>query len=69
MNWKRLKDFKCPKCDDDLERNGSLFACCNNRCDFIVSHAKFKTIVDGLYAKRLNPIDEAARNQELLNNL
>lgn len=69
MNWKRLKDFKCPKCDADLEKNGGLFACCNNRCDFIVSHEKFKSLVEKMYEKRENPVDETARNQALLNQL
>ncbi len=45
MNWNKLKDNQCPKCNKPLFWNdGATLIYCGN-CDFKISAEKYKTIV------------------------
>lgn len=68
MDWQRLKNNKCPKCNSDLLED-KMHTCSNIKCDFMIGDVKFKTIVNSLYkpqAKRDNFRDD---NSHGLNNL
>lgn len=68
INWNRLKNFKCPKCNDSLYSNGGTemeFECNNKKCGFKISKSKFDSIIVNLYQKK-EPLKD---NQEMLNNL
>ena len=47
MNWKNLKDNKCPKCNKALKPQGVYFKC--SKCDFTISGSKFNEIIKKLY--------------------
>lgn len=52
MNWKNLKDMKCPKCGLPLEQsnfNTRGYGCDSETCDFFITDPKFRQLVDGLY--------------------
>lgn len=69
MNWKALKNFRCPKCDAPLEQNGGLFICGEPRCDFTISRTKFDSIVINLQEKRTTTDNTVERNNKWLNEL
>lgn len=67
MQWKNLKNNKCPKCNDRLsaESRGKIF-CQNIDCGFMITKDRFDHLVNDLYKiKRLDQQD----NQSELNNL
>jgi hypothetical protein len=51
MNWKVLKDGKCPKCGNMLRDSGlgagniPAMRCVDKECDFKISEKRFKEIV------------------------
>lgn len=49
MNWKKLKDNKCPKCDRLLKEEKHAYKCSSRTCDFLVSKSKFDSIIRNLY--------------------
>ncbi len=69
MNWKRLKDMKCPRigCKGDLHHVVPRGIECHE-CPFIVSHAKFEEIVAKLYIVKQYSDDLGMDNLSALNN-
>lgn len=49
MNWKNLKDFKCPKCGYHLAKSIGGYRCGVMDCGFSISSEKFDELVLGLY--------------------
>ena len=48
MNWKNLKNNKCPKCGELLQSSlEKIFSCPS--CDFKISEKKFEKIVNSFY--------------------
>lgn len=49
MNWKNLKNYKCPKCNALLIfeiKLGNMHSC--TKCDFGISKEKFENIVNDI---------------------
>ena len=68
MNWKKLKDNKCPECATRLlSKNGSHYGCVN--CGFSISHTRFDMLVNELYKNNTKPYQFQGDNAEELNNL
>ena len=66
MNWKNLKNNKCPECTSLLlGRNGCEYACLN--CGFVISNEKFEKIVNDLYKPKKFQSDDDRLSE--LNNL
>ena len=72
LNWKKLKDFKCPKCEGVLETDfkGRRHFC--RSCKFAIGLDKFNKIV-GTSPKEVGNFRRMEReeqeNMERLNNL
>ena len=67
MNWKNLKNNKCPKCSSPLKDIGHYYACSLNGCIFSINKPKFEQLVNDLYKpKKYKSIDD---NLAELNNL
>lgn len=67
LNWKKLKDFKCPKCSNEL--NNSLISLgyfCGG-CGFKITRQKFDEVIKDMYKPRVRIISDD--NLGLLNNL
>lgn len=47
MDWKRLKNSKCPKCNAPIKADRKVFKC--TKCDFLISGSKFNEIIKRLY--------------------
>lgn len=47
MDWKKLKDYKCPKCKAQLEHqlDAERYTCTEKECDFSIGKQKFHSIV------------------------
>lgn len=69
MNWKNLKENKCPTCNKALKTQGVYLKC---KCGFIISLSKFNETIRRLYyqneAHHYRNISEE-ENLERLNNL
>ena len=49
MNWKNLKQNKCPKCSKELfVRSTGMISCDNPKCDFKIKPAKMNEIVNSM---------------------
>lgn len=71
MNWKKLKDYKCPKCFEDLTRNinNQRFECLGCS-DFSISQERFNEIITRPFVpKKSKEGVELEDNQSGLNNL
>lgn len=70
MDWKNLKNNKCPQCEEPLTQNLRFHKCTNDQCDFICSVQKFNKIVNNLYqpVQRIRR-DEVDENLSALNNM
>jgi len=72
MNWKNLKDNKCPKCNIYLvERNG-IFKCVSLTCDFFIGKEKFEGLVEKLYHPQKSVdarFGDIEQNLSALNNM
>ena len=73
--WSRLKNFKCPKCNSDLEASntGQRLVGCEDEenCGFYVRKERFEKIVENLYqtGKNYKPkFGNDIENLEFLNN-
>lgn len=70
MEWKNLKENKCPKCKGALKSQGVYQKCA--KCDFTISMSKFNEIIRKLYyrgeAHHYRNVSEE-ENLERLNNL
>lgn len=69
MNWKKLKDCKCPKCESYLEKNGLLFICSEPRCDFSISKSRLESLVASMTLQPSRTENTADRNRRWLNEL
>lgn len=49
MNWNRLKNYKCPKCNSNLGGNARFHKCSSSKCDFMCSVQKFNKIVSDMH--------------------
>lgn len=68
MNWKALKNFKCPNCGSQLTQQGiTRMMVIDCQCGFKITKEKFDRIVGGMY-KRVPPVSEEQKLSEL-NNL
>lgn len=71
MNWKKLKDNKCPKCGSfPLISAGKFYKCQNwmKGCTFMIGTDRFNQVVKNLYAKpSYRPSEDD--NMSELNNL
>lgn len=55
MNWKALKDCKCPKCGGDLSLVKPIFTVDTytcTKCDFKIRIGKFEEIINSMYAPK-----------------
>jgi ssDNA-binding Zn-finger/Zn-ribbon topoisomerase 1 len=78
MNWKKLLDYKCPKCGDDLITNSSgsrrLIGCENeDLCGFVITKERFDSLVQDIYNKKNGKeyrpqFGDDPKNLEYLNN-
>jgi hypothetical protein len=68
IDWKKLKDMKCPKCGCALLTydTESKYRCCS--CSFRIRSARFDEIINGLY-KPKSQINNEEDNLSALNNL
>lgn len=66
MNWNRLKNYKCPKCNELLghEMVKDSYDCSKIGCGFSIGKEKFNKIVNDKYYKE--PVRD---NFEALQNL
>jgi transcription initiation factor IIE alpha subunit len=72
MNWNNLKQFRCPKCGNDLCQSTlleryHLYECCNgNTCGFSISKNKLIGIISNKNNKvkeeHYRPEDEVPEN-------
>lgn len=49
MNWKNLKNNKCPSCSEPLKDIGAYYACTRTGCVFSINKHKFDEVVNSLY--------------------
>lgn len=70
MNWKNLKDNKCPQCSTALRFEAHKLMHLCDKCDFKITDGRMVTIVNDMYMppSRGNAY-EARDNLEGLNNL
>jgi len=68
MKWLRLKNMKCPRCNEVLERfkEGGGYVC---KCGFSISNEKFNGIINKIYKKGGKGIYDPDKNLSNLNNL
>ena len=70
MNWNKLKEKKCPRCDNRLELSTPYideFRCSGSHCLFKIKEGRFEEIVSSLYKKEDREV--LKDNLEELNNL
>ena len=69
MNWPRLKNMQCPKCDDKspVQLNAHQTGYVHKVCGFFITKGKFEAIINKLYHPKKTVIE--SDNQEGLNNL
>lgn len=48
MNWFNLKTLTCPKCEEDLEKEGDGFKCLGAKCSFYITLPKLKKMVNDM---------------------
>ncbi len=70
MNWKNLKNNKCPKCLGVLTHDkDNMILYCDDCGDFKIGEERFEEIVNGLYKpKKRQQEDEDERRMAELNN-
>lgn len=72
MNWKNLKDGKCPKdnCVGVLRnsKNPLFLKCEKEKCGFVIGKEKLKNIVSNDSRGEPKPKDEIEENLSELNN-
>lgn len=77
LEWKNLKNMKCPKCECKLIENRFGYECSAKNtyfpCDFTISEEAFDRVADSLYNKEKNRrkfrIVSEEENLHGLNNL
>ena len=69
MNWKKLKDNKCPKCSSDLKADNCCYVCSRIDCTFTIRQKKFEKIVNDLYKPKSQRLAFFDENLSELNNL
>jgi len=47
MNWKALKENKCPLCGESLKHNARYYSCSSELCEFMCSVRKFSLMTSG----------------------
>ena len=59
MLWRRLKDFKCPKCNTQLEHqlDHDRYVCTDKDCDFKIGKKKFNSVVTSLHKPKYEEPD------------
>ncbi len=77
MNWKRLKNLKCPKCTSAklLERSenkdgtaGGYYTCANKKCVFVIGDEAFDRVVGKIYKDPLTTKGWSAEYNEVVPN-
>lgn len=73
MNWSRLKNNCCPKCNALLNCSflDALYHCTGLDCDFSIAEDKFDKIINDMYAPRKRTVDDFDDEKRLseLNNM
>ena len=46
LNWKNIKNNKCPKCDSGLEQFDEVYKCVD--CDFVITEDRYNSLIDDL---------------------
>lgn len=65
MIWSRLKNNKCPDCNEELtERDRNVIKC--SVCDFRIGMEKYEKLIADLYRKKIYTVRD---NLSDLNNL
>ena len=67
MNWNALKNYKCPKCDRDLQKQFNKLGHSCTACGFYITPEKFDSIIVSLYKPKRFRTEED--NLSDLNNL
>lgn len=55
MIWSRLKSWKCPKCNSQMERSLLMHQCTNPKCDFKIGHQRLEQIVSAPPKRYVEP--------------
>ena len=74
MIWSRLKNMKCPECNNPLEKNtkGKVLISMDYRCvkcPFYISSERFDEMIESLYRPSRNRVPGTEENLSALNNL
>lgn len=67
LDWKKLKDAKCPKCLNvflDLSSTDNMIKCTNTKCDFKITNERFKEIIEDLYHPGRRQARDAAETND-----
>ena len=65
MNWKNLKQNKCPKCSKELfVRSTGMISCDNPKCDFKIKPAKMNEIVNSMVSAEMDAPNYALADEE-----
>lgn len=57
MDWKKLKQNKCPKCFKKLDyEEGTIFC---NKCDFSISTMRMREVIADIEAKEMGEYNKA----------
>lgn len=70
MNWKKLNDFECPKCGEQLVKKVEQMVYGCSSCEFTISPEKFDILVKKSLEKENSRYieDEYTKNLRDLNN-
>ena len=62
MNWNKLKDYECPKCEAPLEHqlDNEIHAC--TQCEYTIGVEKFNQLITKMNKKRSDMYDEPDRS-------
>lgn len=69
--WNRLKNYRCPKCNNDLAENHSMDTYKCAKCSFTIERHRFKELVDEMTdpePRNRSHIQQEQDNQQGLNN-
>lgn len=61
MNWKNLKEYKCPKCGGKLYKGEGRNAKhhCDEDCDFSIDENKYENIINDINKKKYQEPDRS----------
>lgn len=65
MNWKNLKQNKCPNCNKELiPRSTGMISCDNMKCDFKIKPAKMSEIINNMVSAEMDAPNYALADEE-----